>query len=547
MYALAFLLIGLFRKFIEKSGADYRQVRTIVKYKIIMDNRKSLSPTDQKKERNYAFILQLLFYFIFGVMFGVVIGTNPSLPTSLFVTFSFLMMLSAINMIADFSTLLLDTRDNTIIIPRPVAERTFLLARIFHISSYILSITLAFSIVPVIAIIVKFTVLAAFVFLIEVMMCTLFSIFITHIFYLSLMKYTSGERFKDIIAYFQTIMTILFMGGYQLLPKYLKHIEIKTIDDWTMLLAPPTWMAQTTSAFVGFHFNVFSISSILLGLIIPLAGIWLVIRVLAPGYLKKLVVLEQGDRKHVSTKIVSSKNGIQGKLAYLFTRTSIENAAFQTIWRLTSREREYKQTIFAMIGSVVIIVFVIIFKDSSNVETLKYSNKYLYLIYAPFFFLFGIVTNLRISNNFKSAWVYTVAPIEKPGEIISGAYKAVIIKVFVPLFMLCNAITIYIWGASYIGQIFEGLLFNILSIVTLILLFKSNLPFSVERKEARNWSNILSGFIMFLVAYGMGALHNLMVHFKVNEIIMILIAMLGCGIAFKVLRNRSWKMMVKVV
>jgi len=546
MYVLALFLLTIFRSLINKGGADFNQVKTIVKCKITMDNRKSLTPTDQKKERNRTFLLQLLFYFIFGMMFGVLIGSNPSVSTSLFVTFSFLMMLSAINMIADFSTLLLDTRDNTIIIPRPVSERTFLLARIFHISSYILSISLAFSIVPVIAIIVKFHILTAIVFLIEVLLCTLFSIFLTHIFYLSLMKYTSGERFKDIIAYFQTVMTILFMGGYQLLPKYLQHVEIKDISSWKMLLIPSTWMAQTTEVAATFQINWYSTTAIILGMIIPIAGIWLVIKVLAPGYLKKLVVLEQGDRKETATRTTTSSKGLYGILARIFTKTSTENAAFQTIWKLTSRDREFKQTVFAMIGSVAVLVFVFVFKDNSSTEALKHSYKYLYLIYAPFFFLYSLTANLRISNNFRSAWVYTVAPIERPGEIITGSYKALIIKIFIPVYILCNLVTVYIWGPGYTGQIIEGLFLNILLILVVMLMFKSHLPFSQERKTTNKGTSIVSAILMFMVSFGLGGIHYLLVRYNVNLIAVLVITMIGCWVLSNMLRNRSWKMIERL-
>jgi hypothetical protein len=541
MYYLAFLLIGLFRKVIEKSGANYQQVKTIVKYKITMDNRKSLTPTDTKRERNYAFLLQLMFYFIFGLMFGILIGSNPSLLTSLFVTFAFLMMLSAMNMIADFSTLLLDTRDNTIIIPRPVTEQTFLLARIFHISTYILSISLAFSVVPLIAIIVKFNILAAIVFFAEVLMSTLFSIFLTHIFYLSLMKYTSGERFKDIIAYFQTGMTILFMGGYQLLPKYIQNVEIKSITNWKMLLAPPTWLARATEVFTTFQVTWFDIISIFLGIAVPMAGIWLVIKVLAPGYLRKLVVLEQGEQKKDRTRVTTTKRNFYGKLAAIFTKTSVENTAFQTIWKLAGRDREFKQSIFAMIGSLFILVFIMVFKQTNSVEALRHSSKYLFLIYAPFFFLFSLVANLRYSHNFKSAWIYAVAPISKPGEIISGSYKALIIKIFIPVFLICNSLTLYFWGIGFVWQVIAGLFLNIVAILVLMLLFKSHLPFSHERKTTNTGTSFIMSLLMFGISFGLGGIHYLLVYYQVNVIIVTIIMIAGSWVLFNLLRNKDWK------
>jgi len=540
MYFLAFWLIKLFRPVIEKSGADYTLVQLIVKCKITMDNRKPFSPNDTRKERNSSFWRQLITYLLFGGMFGMLIGSNPSISTSLFATFSFLMMVSTMSMISDFSTLLLDTRDNTIIIPRPVSERTFLLARIFHITTYILTISLSFSIIPLIVIFIKFNPFAGIVFFGEVLISTLIGIFITHIFYLSLMKYTSGERFKDIIAYFQTALTILFMGGYQLLPRYLSKVDFKGISSWWMMIIPSTWMARTTEVCATFHMTTFDVCAILLGFVVPVLGIWLVIKVLAPGYLRKLESLEQGELKEKDKKSRPRKFTIFSTLGSLVTRTPSENAAFQTIWKLIGRDRNFKQTIFAMMGSVFIMVFILVFQQSKSIEVLRNTSKYLFLIYAPFFFLFSLTANIRYSNNYKSAWIYVVAPISKPGEIISGTYKALIIKIFVPVFILCNSITLYFWGFGFIWQIISGFFLNIFAILLLMLIFKSHLPFSQESKATNSSSKFATSLLMFAISFGLGGFHFLLITYHINVLITLAFSTGICWAFFRILRMRNW-------
>src|SRR3546814_18687659 len=49
-----------------------------------------------------------------------------------------LMCVLALMLISEFSTILLDTRDQFIILPRPVADRTFSVSRILHIGILLL-------------------------------------------------------------------------------------------------------------------------------------------------------------------------------------------------------------------------------------------------------------------------------------------------------------------------------------------------------------------------------------------------------------------------
>ncbi|NJK98827.1 MAG: hypothetical protein HC905_31435 [Bacteroidales bacterium] len=190
-----------------------------------MDNRKVLNPTSSDKEPNYSLWIQFLVYFILGGFAAIILGQGNAVYPSFFLVYLFLMFMLTMNMVADFSTLLFDTRDNTIILPRPVTEATFLSARIIHISSYIFGFTLSFAIIPVIVVIVKYNLAAAFFLLLNVFLSAILSVFLTHLIYLGLMRFLSGERFKDILGYFQILITIFLFGGYQIIIRSLDTIE----------------------------------------------------------------------------------------------------------------------------------------------------------------------------------------------------------------------------------------------------------------------------------------------------------------------------------
>ncbi len=540
MDKIVFFILRFFRKMVETSGANFTQVKLIVKYKILMDNRKVLNPNSTKKEPKYSMWFQYLMYLIFGGMAAMIIGVSKSPYTAMFFGYAFLMFMLSINMIADFSTLLFDTRDNTIIIPRPVSEPTYLLARIVHITSYILGFTIAFSIIPMVVMLFHFNPLAAIFFFINSLLSAMFSVFITHLLYLGLMKIVSGERFKDIIAYFQIGITIFMMGGYQLLIRSLDKLENVSISTgkWWVYLLPPSWMAGSNEAFVSFHFSLFSVISILLSILVPIFGLWFVVKVLAPGYASKLVIMEQGELMKVTEH--DNKFTLSGFLARIFTRTGTESAIFQTVWKVAGRDRKFKQTIYPLLGSIFVFMFLIGFSSHTSINDYVTSNNFLILLYFPFFFLFTINSTLKYSDNYKSAWIYKITPIKHPGEIISATIKAIILKLFLPVYCVVNGMMIYYRGIEFIGHIVTGFILCIITLIGVLSLFKVNLPFTADTSVKNARGNMLLAFILFPLSAGIAGIHYLFIKFHFNMFMVALVLSGVCWFAFRLFRQIGW-------
>jgi ABC-2 type transport system permease protein len=541
MYQLAYIMMSLFRRLILASGADFEQVVCIVKCKILMDNRKS---TKKNNKSSHTREFQLLFYGAMSIIFASTILVTKTPNTTYFVTFTFLMMVAVMNLIAEFNTLLFDTRDNTIIIPRPVSEQTFLMSRIIHISSYMLAISVSFSLLPTIASIYKFDYITGLVFFVEIFLSVLFAVFLTFSFYLGLLKFTTGEKFKDIISYFQIAMGILFFGAYQLLPKLMKSIKTDNLftDHWWMIFIPPTWMAGFTGSVSAFRFDWLNLLEATLSIAMPLFGLWLIIRVLAPGYSRKLGVLEQGDLTAVKATGKSSPRNISAFLARIFARTPVESATIQTIWKLTARDRNFKQTVYPAIGMIFIMLFVMVFRDMKSFGTLAESNSFLFLIYAPFYFLSTLWGSIKISENYKSAWVYQVLPINRPGEILTGTLKVLILQLYVPLFVIANIVTLYVWGINHFFDVVAGFCQIVIVSVLMILITKSDFPFSTEKTTANGLKTGIFTFLYMFVAFGIGGLHFLFIKLHFNMIIVSAVLIILTWTVFRILRRRQWRM-----
>src|SRR6187455_2300058 len=111
----------LFRWLYIRLGVDYEQLRAIVEVKLMMDNRRQVIAytSKNKKEPANVFVWTLFFYALFGVFVALALATVPSFILGMIIFFSYIMVMISMTLITDFSSILLDTSDNTIILPKP--------------------------------------------------------------------------------------------------------------------------------------------------------------------------------------------------------------------------------------------------------------------------------------------------------------------------------------------------------------------------------------------------------------------------------------------
>jgi ABC-2 type transport system permease protein len=222
-------ILDLFRKAFIVFGIDYDQLRSLVEVKLTMDSRRHIIGFQRRrrKEPRNTFFMTFLVYALFGSLVGLVIMTLPSFALSMLFFFSCLMMMITMTLITDFSSVLMDTSDNTILLPRPVESRTLFAARVIHIFAYVAQLTFGLSLVPVLVVAVYFDARVLGIFSVGIVLSVLFSISLTNALYLFIIQFTTQEKIKSIINYLQISMTIAIMGAYQLGPRMILRMEDK--------------------------------------------------------------------------------------------------------------------------------------------------------------------------------------------------------------------------------------------------------------------------------------------------------------------------------
>ena len=502
MVKVVLFLIRLFRKPIGWTGADFIQLQAILKAKLTADTRRKPASMGGSGKNN-SFGMQIFFFGLLGLFIGFSILRLDNILLSMAINIAFMMVMLTTTFISEFTSVLFDQRDNYILLPRPINHRTILLARVIHIASYLGVIALSLSLFSTIFCIYKYGIVGGIVYFVGVILSTIFTIFVANSFYLLMMKITSGEKFKDIIVYFQVFIAIMLFAGYQLMPRIFDSADIlnATIPiEWWTYLVPPVWIAGMVDWVSTPDAPLSSAMLALMGITVPFVGLWIMVRFLAPGFNRMLSYMENNSdtADHKVEKVKRSK-----RLRDWMCVSPLEKAGWQFAMHVSSRDRKFKQAIYPGIGMMVVMMVVMLKPDFSNLsgwmEDLAESKRYLTFV---FFGFFGTTAMFQLpyTDQPQAAWIYKAYPIGRLGDILTGAIKAMLLKFFVPLYLIAVIPVAYIWGFEQVVYVLFGGLCILMVMVASAAITDMDLPFTQAREMSQKGNNIAKVFLsMFLI------------------------------------------------
>lgn len=513
MTNLILRLLDGFRWLFRLMKVDYPKFRALLWVKLTVDNReeKSVSQRRSDREVSNSMIWVMVIYAFLGIFAGVLLLHIQSLFVSLVLIYAMIMLMTAVALISDFSSILLDTTDNAILQFRPIDGRTMAVTRIVHIILYMLMITLSLSLGTLVIGTVKHGPLFTPLFLVSLIFAVLFIVFISNVFYLFLIRVSGEKRFRDVILYFQILMAAFAMGSYQLLPRLMDSSLLKKfifeVEWWTYFI-PPAWTAAPVDAGVRGVMTREAFVLTLLGIFLPVACMVIVVRYLAPGFNKALLTLEKAGPTR-ETKI--RKHRLPLFFSRLAASKPAERAAFQLVWWITGRDRKFKLKTYPTFGyTLAMAAFFTLSREGGVAKALlnlPNTKSYLLFLYFGCFLIPMTLMQIRLSDQHQAAWVYHSLPISRPGEIIRGGIKAMIVKFGGLIFILLSALTLFIWGWRVVDDICLALLNMVAMSYAIALLVKNDLPFAKAYGVAREARKGIAGFLFLIIPGMLGLVH----------------------------------------
>ncbi|MDR3011170.1 MAG: hypothetical protein LBV59_24815 [Sphingobacterium sp.] len=549
-FILRFIL--LFRGIWKSLGINYEQFKVILETKMTLENRKPISfrKRNSGKSSSSSSILQFVLYLIFGLIFMVIILSIPDRYLSVSIMLlSFISMLS-ITLVSDFSPILLDTRDQYIIMPRPVDDKTLAISRITFIAIKLFNQVIALTLPVLIYVAFDWDIGAVLILCLQLILSTLIALIFVNGFYLISIKYLPIQKFKDVITYIQIGLSLVLFLSYYVGPNLIQSIVEShlTMEQLRFLwLFPSTWIASFQPLIFGDSSLPIIVLSAL-GILAPLGGIYACSKLFSRGFNAKIAALASADNLPNDTSPIPRDNTIKlplyKKFAAKVCSSPVEEAGFSIVWLISSKTREFKQQLYPSLAYLP-IYFVFLFLRTGDdlpmagkILKLRDSGLYIVMFYLSLLTILTVFHLITQSNKYKAAWIYHITPIQKPGQLMTGVLKACLIKYVLPFNILFLCICIPLFGISSLNDLLlSSAIGGIESILVMLFLVK-NYPFSkANQSNSKTVTNLLILGLLGILGY----LHKTIFHY---ETLIWVLAGLGWVVFFlmlKYLQKEDWK------
>lgn len=473
-------ILDKFRGILERFGCDYPLLREILKVKLTMDARRvpTIVSNARKKQSDSdknSFVRSLWMYALMGLILLPFVLMNDNYLFQMSIAFAILMFLVMTSMISDFSSVLLDVRDRTIIATKPVPPRTLSFARAIHITIYLSLLTGTLAGPGLIGALLRHGIGFFLLFLVAVILLDIFVLVVTALLYLLVMNVFDGERLKDMINYVQIALSIVMLVGYQLVGRSFNILQVHIAFHaaWWQIFVPPFWFGAVftwlQAGSSGVEITILSIFAV----VVPCALFALYVR-LMPAFERKLEKLAEDAQQ----KKQRAKSAVSW-MSRLVCRTEEERAFFQFSSWMMAKEREFKLKVYPSLGLSIVFPFLFMFNPafSGGQHSLSSGKGYLF-IYTAGLMVPSVVSMLKHSSRYKASWIYEVAPVTHRSLVYRGTMKAFLVRLFLPVFLVESIVFAIIFGWPVILQLVAvGLSMLVYAVICFWMLDK-DLPFS---------------------------------------------------------------------
>ncbi|GGH57837.1 hypothetical protein HNQ91_000301 [Filimonas zeae] len=553
-------LVMLAAPLYRKMGVDVFLLEVIVSTKLVMDDRRPNAIRQKKKQNNkpvkWATLATMFFSALLGVflLFAFTVSDTIAQMVVYFLMYTFML---ASSLISDFTSVLIDVRDNYIIMPKPVNDKTIVVARLAHIFVHVCKLVLPMTLPGIITVGIMYNLYGAVLFILMAFLATLLAIFIINAVYILILKITTPQKFQSIIANFQIVFSVIIFGGYQLFPKISDRLSgmLISFSDYSLsLLIPSYWFAAGWKVLFTFSGNLQEIAGLFLCFAFPLFSMYVVVKYLAPSFNQKLSMISGSSTDSAPaitttgkpSKAASTKDGYSRMLAKLFTGSAAERSSFLLTWKMTSRSRDFKLKVYPSMGNLLVLVAVMFVNSKGlTLENLQQGNMkarimILGLIYMCSLMVITAAFQIAYSDKYKASWIYYVSPINNPGSLISGGIKAVLCKFCLPMITATAVTMLLLVGHGVIPNLLLGIANQLLVVGLMAYFGAKQLPFSQLQTAKQKSGGCIRSIMLSLIYLVPVAAHFMLYNFAPVLYILAVIAAAGAWYLFDSVKNMEW-------
>jgi len=520
-----------------------KHLKSYLKILFVMNNRVDMGFA-KKSNTSKRWMKQFFSLAIMGIFSCVIVATVPSHQLGYSVFFSMLMMMLMTSFLSEYSNILLDSKDNSVLFHQPISSKTIFAGRLAYILIAALASGLALSAPTLIYVLIRDGLVIGSVLFLSCLLVTFFSVFSALFLYLLLMKVIGGEKFKDLVSYLQIGMALIFLGGYYFSIELLDVKDLANFSfsyEWWGLFVPPMWQVAFIDFFKGVEMDVLKVSMIALALVSPFVLGVFSYKYLSLGLKTDLVKF---DNKDVKKQTKSRKYSLSNVYIRLFAVNKQERGLMTVYKKLFSRDRVYKMTVYPAIAySLFMPLFKVVkaYNEEGGLNAESSPSVYITALY--FLSLLFISALLYLSmGDFKNVSdLYRVAPLKKQGIVLSSVLKVLSYNFFLIPLAIGAAFIMYFWGWGHMLSVLTVFFAVSLTCILRLLSGSFKLPLSISKAEMGNSGMaVMMVGTMALLAM-LGVLHYFIMLVPYGLIVYTSILAIGYFVSMRVLRVKSLK------
>lgn len=524
---------GLF----EKAGMDYVQMRRILQVKLTMDGRRAptligkTSRSADPDELSNQFLKSLWIYAVMGAVMTPFVVMGHNLIFQMSIVFGILMFMITTSMISDFSSVLLDVRDHTILGSKPVNAKTINMAKAIHIMIYLFFITGSITAAPLVGVLFRYGILFFLVFVLEIVLMDLLIVAITALLYWLVLRFFDGEKLKDIINYVQIGLTMVMAVGYQLIARVFNVVDLQIGYEahWWHVFLFPVWFAAPFEWLFGGHRGEAIIVFSLLSVLLPLLAVWIYVRMI-PSF--------EANLRKLSTQ-TARKKGRGGRwpdvLGRWICRSREEQVFFRFALGMIRKERDYKLKVYPSLGLSLIFPFIFMFNtfnSGSSWEEIRAGNSYLFMYFCALM-IPSAVMMLQYTSTPKGAWIFSTVPLRNHEPVYKGTLKACIAQLILPIFVVESIIFTVIFGIRILPDLLVIFVMTLMYTVISFRLMGLEMPFTEPAQAGTQSGKAGLMLLLFLILGAMAGLHFALRFSTYGVYVLMAVALIGNIAAWK--------------
>ena len=332
-------------------------------------------------------------------------------------------------------------------------------------------------------------------------------------FYLLLLQSIPSHRVKKIVGYFQIFATLIFFTAYQL-PSLLGDVRsiagIILVDRPYGFAFPGLWLGGLFKTITSLSVGPLGYAQAALALGAAGAGSWYYLRQ-SRGYADRLLSLKLSSGAAPAatsgTKPVARRAPVREWLASWLTANNQERVSFRFHWNMMLRDMTFKQRVFPALVYLPVVMVATVFRDVFRKgETVDFGDNVVLLL---FYFVMWIVViplgQTKVSDDYRSSWIFEATANPYPQRIEFGKLMAVIGMFFLPTALIYYPAALWFFGWAY----WSDLLLAIGNTLLFSMIYSgldTGHPFS-RSKEDSKYQNLLPLFMVGIVGSALGFGH----------------------------------------